>query len=152
MTDGPNDNLLLWQFDPLTFYYCDRWTQWQFTTVKIWALNILQLWQMDPVTFYYWDTSSPIWYVQVTYVHPPKSRTFCHCNRMSTFFYLDCDRTSTFSLKQNVDVLSQVTGDHLEAFWLVSRGGGQNVTMVQIIMQKLLKVTAASKRAVGLDK
>jgi hypothetical protein len=38
------------------------------------------------------------------------------------FFYLDCDRMSTFALKRNVDVLSQVTGDHLEAFQLVSWG------------------------------
>ncbi len=37
---------------------------------------------------------------------------------MSTFFYLDCDRTSTFALKRTADVLSQVTGDHLEAFRL----------------------------------
>jgi hypothetical protein len=96
------DNLLLWHFDPFTFYYCDR---------------------LDPVTFYYCDTSPPILYIQVTNVHPtpPKSRTFCHCNRTSTFFYLDCDRMSTFAPKRNVNVLSQVTGDHLEAFRLFSR-------------------------------
>jgi hypothetical protein len=77
---------------------------------------------MDPVTFYYCDTWSPIWFIQVTNIHPsPKSWTFSHCNRTSTFFYLDCDRTSTFALKQNVDVLSHVTGDHLETFWLVLR-------------------------------
>jgi hypothetical protein len=64
---------------------------------------------------------------------------FCHCHRTSTFFYLDCDRTSTFALKQNEDILSQVTGDHLEAFRLVSLGGGQNVTMVKITMRKTAK-------------
>ncbi len=53
------DNLLLWHFDPLTFYYCDRWTQWQFTTVTIRPLNILLLWQMDPVTIYYCDNLTP---------------------------------------------------------------------------------------------
>jgi hypothetical protein len=50
------------------------------------------------------------------------------------FFYLDCDRTSTFAMKRNVDVSSHVTREHLEAFWLVLRGGGQNVTLVKIII------------------
>jgi hypothetical protein len=48
-----------------------------------------------------------------------KSWTFCHCIRTSTFFYLDSDRTSTFALKQNVDILSHVTWAHLEVLWLV---------------------------------
>jgi hypothetical protein len=48
--------VLLWYFDPLTFYYCDRWTQWQFITVTLWTFNILLLWQMNPVTIYYCDT------------------------------------------------------------------------------------------------
>jgi hypothetical protein len=139
----------LWQFttvhfDPITFYYCDRWTQWQFTTVTLRPLYILLLWQMDPVTIYYCDTSPPIRYIQVTNVTPPKSRMFCHCNRMSTFFYLDCDRTSTFVLKRNVDILSQVTRDHLEAFRLVSRGVDKRSQWSKSPCGKLLKVAAAS--------
>jgi hypothetical protein len=39
------------------------------------------------------------------------------CKDDYLFFYLDCDRISTLVLKQNVDVLSQVTGAHLEVFW-----------------------------------
>jgi hypothetical protein len=46
---------------------------------------------------------------------------------------------SSFALKQNVEVLSHVTREHLEAFWLVSWGGGQNVTVVQITTQKIVK-------------
>ncbi len=95
------DNLLLWHFDPLTFHYYDRWTQWHFTTATL----------RPP-----FDTSRSLMST------PPKSMTFWHCNRTFTFFYLDCDRTSTFAPKWNVDVLSQVTRDHLEAFQLVSRG------------------------------
>ncbi len=113
------DNLLLWHFDPLTFYYCDGWTQWNFTTA----------------------TLGPLFgRVQVTNIRPPlKSWTFCHCNRTSTYFYLDCDRMSTFALKRNVDVLSHVIEEHLEAFRIVLLGGGQNITMVKIIMQKIVK-------------
>jgi hypothetical protein len=71
---------------------------------------------------------------------------------MSTFFYLDCDRTSTFALKQNADVLSQVTGDHLEAFWLVSQGVDKMSQWSKSPWGKLLKVTVASKPAVGSEK
>ncbi len=42
----------------VTIYYCDRWTQWQFTSVTLWPFNILLLWQMDPVTIYYCGTST----------------------------------------------------------------------------------------------
>jgi hypothetical protein len=48
--------------------------------------------------------------------------------------------------------LSQVTRDHLEAFWLVSRGVDKMSQWSKSPWGKLLKVTAASKRAVGLDK
>jgi hypothetical protein len=51
---------------------------------------------------------------------------------LGLFFYLDCDRTSTFALKRNVDVLSHVTRAHLEVFWLVWWGVGRNVTIVEI--------------------
>jgi hypothetical protein len=54
------------------------------------------LWHLDPVTFYYCDASPPIWYVQGTNVHSPQSWTFCHCVRVSTVFFLDCERMSTF--------------------------------------------------------
>jgi hypothetical protein len=71
---------------------------------------------------------------------------------MSTFFKLDCDRASTFSLKQNVDILSQVTRDHLEAFWLGSGGMDKMSQWSKSSRGKLLKVAVASKRAVGLEK
>jgi hypothetical protein len=35
------------------------------------------------------------------------------------FFNLHCDRTSTLILKQNAEILSHVTGAHLEVLWLV---------------------------------
>jgi hypothetical protein len=47
------------------------------------------------------------------------------------FFNLDCDRTSGFALKQNIEVLSHVTGAQLQAFGLVD-WNSQNVTMVKI--------------------
>ncbi len=53
---------------------------------------------------------------------PPQIWTFYHCVRKTTFFYLDCDRTSTFTPKWNVDISSHVTGAHLEVFWLVLQG------------------------------
>ncbi len=104
---------------------------WQFTTVTLRPFNILPLRQMDPVTFYYCDTSSLIQYIQVTKHPPSKSRTFCHYNRMSTYFWLDCDRTSIFALKRNVDILSHVTGYTWKPFGLFHGGwtkchNGQN--------------------------
>jgi hypothetical protein len=125
------DNLLLWHFGPLTFCYCNRWTQWHFTLATL----------CPP-----FDTSRKLTST------PPKSRTFCHCNRTSTFFYLDCDRTSTFALKRNVDVLSQVTWEHLEALWLVSQRVDKMSQWSKSSRGKLLKVAVASKRAVGLEK
>ncbi len=59
---------------------------------------------------------------------------------------------STFALKQNGDVLSQVSWDLLEAFWLVSRGVDKMSQWSKSPWGKLLKVTVASKRAVGLEK
>ncbi len=132
------DILLLWQFDPLTFYYCDRWTHWRFTTVTIWPLNILLLWQMDPVTFYYCNTSPPIRYVQVTNIHPPKSRTFCHCNRTSTFFtWIVTGRSLLLWSEMWMFCPGHrgPPGSLLACF----RGGGQNVTMVKITMGKTAK-------------
>ncbi len=50
---------------------------------------------------------------------------------------------STFALKRNVDVLSQVTGDPPGSLTACFRGGGgQNVTMVKITTGK----TAKSRR------
>jgi hypothetical protein len=79
------------------------------------------------MTFYYCDTLPPIQYIQVTNIHPPppsKLDVFPLCSDVHLFFYLDCVRMSTFALKLNVDVLSHVTGAHLEVFWLVWQGGG----------------------------
>jgi hypothetical protein len=68
------------------------------------------------------------------------------------FFYPDCDRMSTFALKRNVDVLSQVPGDHLDTFGLVSRGVDKMSQWSKSSCVKLLKVAVASKQAVGLEK
>jgi hypothetical protein len=54
----------------------------------------------------------------------------CHCVRTSTFFYLDCYRTSTFSLKLNVDVLSHVIRGTWKCFGLFG-GCGRNVIMLK---------------------
>ncbi len=131
MTDEPSANLLLWQSDPLTFYYCDRWTRWHFTTATL----------RHP-----FDTS------RLLTSTPPKVGPFVTVIGPPPFFYPDCDRKSTFSLKRNVDVLSQVTGDHLEAFWLVSRRVDKMSQWSKSPWGKLLKVTVASKRAVGSEK
>jgi hypothetical protein len=74
---------------------------------------------------------------------PPKVGCFVTVIGRYTFFYLDCDRTSTFALKGNVDVLSQVTGDPSGSLPACFTGGGQNVTMVKITRQK----TAKSRRS-----
>ncbi len=96
-----------------TFHHCDN----------------LLLWHFHPVTFYYCDTSSPIWYVQVSNVYPPPCWMFSYCVSKFTFFYLDCDRTPTFALKRNVDVLS--LGHTWKCFGLFGRSG-QNFAMVKI--------------------
>ncbi len=49
---------------------------------------------------------------------------------MSTLFlYLDCDKTSTLPLKQNVDIFSHITYHSWRSFGLFGKGG-QNVTIV----------------------
>jgi hypothetical protein len=55
-------------------------------------------------------------------------------------------------MKQNVDVLSQVSRDRLEAFRLVSQGVDKMSQWSKSPREKLLKVAAASKRAVGSEK
>jgi hypothetical protein len=105
---------ILWWDGALTLRPPTNWQHDIPTNTKC-PLNILTT---EP--FYYCDTlPPPSQYVQVTNVYPPKSCTFCHCVRMSTFFHLECDRTSTFALKWNVDIVSHVTSAHLEVFWLV---------------------------------
>jgi hypothetical protein len=153
VTDGPSDNLLLWQFDPLTFYYCDRWTQWQFTTVALWPLNILLLWQMDPVTFYYCDTlPPPIRYIQVTNVHPPLKVGYFVTVIGHSHFFPGLWQDIHFGSKAKCGHYVTGHGDHLEAFDLVSRGVDKMSQWSKLSRGKLLKVAIASKRAVGLEK
>jgi hypothetical protein len=95
---------------------------------------------MEPVTFYYCDASPPPQHVQVTNVQPPPPLKVGNFVIVigCPLFYLDCDKTSTFALKRNVDVLSQVTRDYLEAFGLVSRGV-YKMSVVKIITRKIAK-------------
>jgi hypothetical protein len=66
------DLLLLWCFDPVTFYYVlqhfvsvmfyysDILSLIHFATVTFCLCNILLLWHFDPVTFYYCNILTPI--------------------------------------------------------------------------------------------
>ncbi len=113
---------------------------WQFTTVTLRPCNILLPWQMDPVTFYYCNTWSPIWYVWLTNVHLPlKVGKFCHCIMTSTFFL--------HGLRQDIHFCSEAKCGHFVTCHQGTPGsllscftrGGQNVTIVKIIMHKIVK-------------
>jgi hypothetical protein len=74
---------------------------WCFSTAIFWPCNILPLHYLVAVTTSYCIISP------------------CHCVTTSTpFFYLDCDRMSTFALKRKCGHLSDVTRAHLEVIWL----------------------------------
>ncbi len=91
-----------WTFRPL----------WQFTN-----------WTFQPSDNLHCDTSAPIWYTQVTNIHPPQSWSFCHCVKTSTFFYLDCDMMSTLPLQPKMWAFGHRPLDHAwESFGLVGRG------------------------------
>ncbi len=79
------DNLLLRHFDPVTFFYCDILTLWQFSTATLRPCDILLLWHSNSVTFFYCDIPTLWQFSTVTFrlkvdglsVHP-KKWTFCH--------------------------------------------------------------------------
>ncbi len=139
LDDTSTHKTAMWHFDMhktstqsmvcCDFYGCDTSSLYLFTTVTLWLCNVLLLLHFHPVMFYYCNISTPVWYVQETDVRPASkvdvmSRwTSCHCVRISTFFYLDFDRTSYFSLKQMWTFCHKSLGDSWKCFGLVGRGG-----------------------------
>jgi hypothetical protein len=121
-----------------TIYPLNILPLWQLTTVTLRPSNILLQWQMGPVTFYYCDIWSPIWYVQVTNVHPPKSWTSCNCIRMSTFLFPGLWQDVHFCYEAKcgcfVTCHQGTPGSVLGCFM----GGGQNVTLVKIIISPVI--------------
>jgi hypothetical protein len=90
------------------------------TTVTFWLSDMLLLWHFALFSVLPGNYSS---------IRPLKVGCFVTVLGLPPFFYLDCDKTSTFPLPWFVDVLSHVTGPLLGVFWLDSRGW-QNVTIV----------------------
>ncbi len=120
-------NGLQWRFTTVMLRPCNV-----FTIVTLWLCNVLLLWHFIPVMLYYCDIST-LHGVSRNLTSTLLVRWIsCHSVRTSSFFYLDCDMRSTFSLKQNVDVLSHVTKGTPGSLLAYLVGGGQNVTIVKL--------------------